>query len=218
MFRIYVTRISLYHSLENQRSNTGAGGGVVTTAPTCSFDCEPGFYLEGRETIGCSLQGEWDPYPTCEEYQCPSISIVAEEFTAGATCEGGGASSEPDCEFHCAPGYSLLNDVSTITCNIADGTWPTYPSCEVNECTPTEVRGVRARSARILIFFTFLCFYHSNYKNITRVAHSHCKKITQKSILECTLDYDEYLTRTSRSNTGTILQSQDPEFRKRYDR
>jgi len=34
-----------------------AGGGVVTTAPTCSFDCEPGFYLEGRETIGCSLQG-----------------------------------------------------------------------------------------------------------------------------------------------------------------
>ena len=44
---------------------------------------------------------------------------------------------------------------------------------------------------------------HSNYKNIARIAHSHCKKITRKSILEHTLDYDEYLTRASRSNTGT---------------
>ena len=61
--------------------------------------------------------------------------------------------------------------------------------------------GVRARSARISIisFFMFL-LCHSNYKNI---AHSYRKKITQKSTLECTLDYDEYLTRASRSNTGT---------------
>ncbi len=44
---------------------------------------------------------------------------------------------------------------------------------------------------------------HSNYKNIARIAHSHCKKITRKSILERTLDYDEFLTRASRSNTGT---------------
>ena len=41
--------------------------------------------------------------------------------------------------FQCAPGYSLLNNISKITCNIADGTWPTHPSCEVNECIPTEV-------------------------------------------------------------------------------
>ena len=40
-------------------------------------------------------------------------------------------------------------------------------------------------------FFMFLSC-HSNYKNIARIAHSHCKKITRKSILERTLDYDEF--------------------------
>ena len=50
------------------------------------------------------------------------------------------------------------------------------------------------------IFMSLLCY--SNYKNINRIAHS-------KTMLECILDYDEYLddeylTRASRSNTGTI--------------
>ena len=40
-------------------------------------------------------------------------------------------------------------------------------------------------------FFMFLSC-HSNYKNITRIAHSYCKKITRKSMLECPLDFDEY--------------------------
>ena len=40
-------------------------------------------------------------------------------------------------------------------------------------------------------FFMFLSC-HSNYKSITRIAHSYCKKITRKSILECTLNFDEY--------------------------
>ena len=52
-------------------------------------------------------------------------------------------------------------------------------------------------------FFMFLS-WHSNYENIARMAHSHCKKIAENSMLERILDYDEYLTRASRSNTGTL--------------
>ena len=58
------------------------------------------------------------------------------------------------------------------------------------------------REAREFSLFTFL-LCHSNYKNITRITHSYRKKITRKSTLECALDYDEYLTRASHSNTGT---------------
>ena len=48
----------------------------------------------------------------------------------------------------------------------------------------------------------------SDCRQITRRSHTYHSlipkyNITRKSTLECTLDYDEYLTRASRSNTGT---------------
>ena len=50
-----------------------------------------------------------------------------------------------------------------------------------------DVRGVRARSARISInIFTFSCF-----KNITHIAHSCHKEVTRKATLEGKCDYDE---------------------------
>ena len=61
------------------------------------------------------------------------------------------------------------------------------------------------REAREFLFFTFL---HSNHKNTTRIAHSYRKKFTRKSmVFEFTLDYDEYLTRASRSDTGTQMST-----------
>ena len=74
--------------------------------------------------------------------------------------------------------------------------------CSENMFRIIIVRGVRAREFQSFLFFTFL-LCHSNHKNITRIAHSNREKITPKSTLECALDYDEYLTRASRSNTGT---------------
>ena len=44
-------------------------------------------------------------------------------------------------------------------------------------------------------------FYHVT--QITRISLVLLSKITRKSTLKCTLGYDEYLTRASRSNTGT---------------
>ena len=40
---------------------------------------------------------------------------------------------------------------------------------------------------------------HSNNKNITRISHSHCKKITRKSLLECTLDCHENSNNNART-------------------
>ena len=50
-------------------------------------------------------------------------------------------------------------------------------------------------------FHTFM--FQLRHKNMMRVAHSYRKKVTRKSTLEYKLDYDEHLTRASRSNTGT---------------
>ena len=64
------------------------------------------------------------------------------------------------------------------------------------------VRGVRAWSSRTLLFHVSVMSlklqeHHSNRSLIP------CKKITRKSTLGCILCYDEYITRASRSNTGT---------------
>ena len=45
--------------------------------------------------------------------------------------------------------------------------------------------------------------FQLRHKNMMRVAHSYRKKVTRKSTLEYKLDYDEHITRASRSNTGT---------------
>ena len=50
-------------------------------------------------------------------------------------------------------------------------------------------------------FHTFM--FQLRHKNMMRVAHSYRKKVTRKSTLEYQFDYDEHITRASRSNTGT---------------
>ena len=66
------------------------------------------------------------------------------------------------------------------------------------------VRSVRAREFfQSFLFFTFL-LCHSNNKNITRIAHLYRTNTARKSTFGCELNYDENLTRASRSNTGTL--------------
>ena len=50
-------------------------------------------------------------------------------------------------------------------------------------------------------FHTFM--FQLRHMNMMRIAHSYRKKVTRKSTLEYKLDYDEHITRASRSNTGT---------------
>jgi hypothetical protein len=60
--------------------------------------------------------------------------------------------------------------------------------CEQTSRHVRSMQGVRTWCSKYFHFFMFLSC-HINYNNITRIAHSHCKKITRKSMLECTLDY-----------------------------
>ena len=50
-------------------------------------------------------------------------------------------------------------------------------------------RGVRAWCSRMSLLSYFN--YVTQITRHTHIAHSHCKKITRKSTLECTLDFDK---------------------------
>eukprot|EP00940_MAST-03C_sp_MAST-3C-sp2_P000443 g443.t1 len=114
-----------------------AGGGFVTSAPVeCAFHCaeSEGYTLaSSTSTVACAADGTWPAsFPSCEETRCPSVSIVASQTTAGATCSGGGVLGAPTCEYHCEVGYSMRSD-GVVSCQI-DGTWEEAPSCEMNSC------------------------------------------------------------------------------------
>ena len=62
----------------------------------------------------------------------------------------------------------------------------------MNLQTPQTQYVVFERGVREYHFFSCFCYCHSNYKNITRIAHSYsARKSLEKSTLECGLDCDE---------------------------
>ena len=61
--------------------------------PNCTFNCAPGYRMDGTDTIQCALDGTWPAAPTCTEIQCPAINVAASQTQAGAVCAGGGAAS-----------------------------------------------------------------------------------------------------------------------------
>ena len=70
-------------------------------------------------------------------------------------------------------------------------------------------------------FRTFV--FQLRHENMMRVAHLYRKKVTRKSTLDYKLNYDEHLTRASRSNSGTessekTVSGYNGESRKYQDR
>ncbi|XP_017262609.1 E-selectin-like [Kryptolebias marmoratus] len=101
---------------------------------TCSFSCEPGFELQGTNTVKCSEEGRWnETMPSCKAVQCPALqhpdhgilSCVDDaemRFTYGKTCS-----------FSCAPGYRLVGP-SRLTCTAAADWSEQIPRCEAIIC------------------------------------------------------------------------------------
>ena len=135
-----------------------------------------------------SLPG-WDLADTCSE-QYPTIAETSETpfATATSACDGTHdpthliSTKNGDLVFFYSGQGGACQTKNIIVKYMRQGTnvWkvggPMYVVFE---------RGVREYH----FFFMFLSC-HSNYKNIARIPHLHCKKITRISILECALDID----------------------------
>ena len=84
------------------------GGGVISDGPTCTFECETGFYIrDGEDTIACNIDdGLWPSHPVCGEV-CPVVASVADTVTPGANCDGGPVTGDPTCTLRCAAGFAF---------------------------------------------------------------------------------------------------------------
>ncbi|KAL1116999.1 hypothetical protein AAG570_004327, partial [Ranatra chinensis] len=73
---------------------------------TIEFHCEPGFLLKGRQTLECTVQGDWDgDSPTCLFVDCgkvPPIPYGSVSYTNSTTYIGS------DVEYSCSKNYRLV--------------------------------------------------------------------------------------------------------------
>ncbi|MED6240255.1 hypothetical protein ATANTOWER_018232 [Ataeniobius toweri] len=98
---------------------------------TCSFSCEPGFKMQGADTIKCSEDGQWNNVtPSCKAVQCPALQDPDNGFI---TCEDMRFSYAKSCSFSCGPGYRLVGQ-SSVTCTAAAEWSEHMPRCEAITC------------------------------------------------------------------------------------
>ncbi|XP_063154589.1 P-selectin [Candoia aspera] len=99
----------------------------------CTFLCNEGFRLFGKEVTECTASGNWTaPAPVCQVMQCHHLqrpkngemacSHPFAEFAYQSTCQ-----------FACEPGFFLAGAKTTIC--LATGHWSSpLPACQVIEC------------------------------------------------------------------------------------
>ncbi|KAM4536515.1 sushi, von Willebrand factor type A, EGF and pentraxin domain-containing protein 1 [Odontesthes bonariensis] len=109
-------------------NGTAHGGGFVYPE-VLHFECDPGFVLQGGDTIACQADGRWNgPKPQCEPVSCGPPEIPDD-----ITFEGSEYTFNSEIELSCQPGFTLKGK-STSVCQ-ADGSWShVAPSCVPARC------------------------------------------------------------------------------------
>ncbi|XP_065447088.1 complement receptor type 1-like [Chrysemys picta bellii] len=127
---------------EIQHGRKVAGRGpVYRPRDTVTFECDPGYTLNGSHQIQCRDEGTWDPpVPACTE----EVLCIAPEIQHGRKVAGRGSVYRPrdTVRFECDPGYTL-NGSRQIQCR-DEGTWdPPVPVCIQVTCMSPEVENGR---------------------------------------------------------------------------
>ncbi|XP_065259499.1 complement receptor type 1 [Emys orbicularis] len=127
---------------EIQSGRKVAGRGpVYRPRDTVTFECDPGYTLNGSRQIQCRDEGTWDPpVPACTQ----EVLCIAPEIQHGRKVAGHGPVYRPrdTVRFECDPGYTL-NGSRQIQCQ-DDRTWdPPVPVCIQVMCISPEVENGR---------------------------------------------------------------------------
>ncbi|XP_061593101.1 E-selectin-like isoform X1 [Cololabis saira] len=103
---------------------------------TCSFTCEPGFELQGVQTVKCSDDGRWsEDIPSCKAVRC----LVLEDPESGSVnCSNAEPLFNTQCTFTCGED-SILKGDKIRTCD-HHGNWTgDQPTCEAVSPSATVV-------------------------------------------------------------------------------
>ncbi|XP_014803932.1 PREDICTED: C4b-binding protein alpha chain-like [Calidris pugnax] len=126
--------------VENAKKIFGSGFSY-RYGDSVTFECDPGYFMTGSETITCGEDNTWSSKPVCEKSTCPpperldyaelekpEVSGTTEGFPIGTTVS-----------YVCRPGYmKILGKSSSRTCS-EDLQWvPKEQFCTAKKCNHPE--------------------------------------------------------------------------------
>ncbi|XP_069050188.1 E-selectin [Lepisosteus oculatus] len=124
------------HAIKCAAPGTVAHGAVVCSDPvdslgynsSCQFSCDPGFVLEGADSLQCTSPGQWTAQPpVCTAVRCDPLPEQESIFTNCSHPQAEFAYMSV-CLFHCRD-EQVINGSAMLKCE-ASGNWTgEMPSC-----------------------------------------------------------------------------------------
>ncbi|XP_053461910.1 P-selectin isoform X3 [Nycticebus coucang] len=99
---------------------------------SCKFQCQPGYWVSGSDTVHCIGSGQWTaPLPACEV----SCEPLGRPVHGSMDCSPSSGESRHNtrCSFHCAEGFALRG-ADVVQCSDS-GQWTApAPVCQALQC------------------------------------------------------------------------------------
>ncbi|KFW09498.1 Complement receptor type 1, partial [Eurypyga helias] len=139
-------------------------GTEYTYRHTVTFECYPGYLLNGSSTVTCEADNSWNPpVPTCEPVHCgpaPRFPFAEPERAVGESSLAG-----TKLNYRCKPGYTAASGKSSAVTCLNDASWSADPDfCIRQQCTPLTIKNgdVVADNFLFETVVTFTC--HPGYE------------------------------------------------------
>ncbi|XP_075378029.1 complement receptor type 1-like isoform X1 [Mycteria americana] len=109
---------------------------------TVTFECNPGYLMNGSSTVTCEADSMWKPpLPTCDRIFCSPAPHFPFAETEGFALDKFPAGTQ--LRYRCKPGYAAADGKSSVVTCLSDATWSADPDfCIRRQCTrPTIENG-----------------------------------------------------------------------------
>uniref|UniRef100_A0A8C6T2S6 E-selectin n=1 Tax=Neogobius melanostomus TaxID=47308 RepID=A0A8C6T2S6_9GOBI len=114
-------------TLEKKPNLTMNCSSDLVLGSTCSFSCPRGFLLQGKETIECSEDAQWnEAMPICEAVVCPFLEAP---HNGHKNCSLKEPLYDSQCAFSCAQDYTL-DGLTLLTCDHYGNWTGDMPTCQ----------------------------------------------------------------------------------------
>ncbi|NXO50225.1 CR1 protein, partial [Aramus guarauna] len=149
--------------VKNGRRLSGFGT-EHTYGNTATFECNPGYLLNGSSVVTCEADNTWKPpLPTCDPIYCgPPPRFPFAELTGAV---GDSSLAGTTLTYRCKPGYTEANAKSSAVTCLSDRTWSSDPDfCIRQQCTPLTIENGEVIAENFLFetVVTFTC--HPGYE------------------------------------------------------
>ncbi|NWW93649.1 CR1L protein, partial [Rhynochetos jubatus] len=149
--------------VKNGRKLSGFGT-EYTYRDTVTFECYPGYLLNGSSVVTCGADNTWNPpVPTCDLIHCgpaPRFPFAEPERPVGESSPAG-----TQLRYMCKAGYAAAGSKSSVVTCLNDATWSAEPDfCIRQQCTRPMIKNgdVIADNFQFETVVTFTC--HPGYE------------------------------------------------------